>query len=173
MAGRMNAGQLAQLWKKYKYAVGVMIIGIMLMLLPTSAKKNAAKEQTAASRQESFSLEEMEEKMETTLGQIQGVGRLRVMLTLKNASEIQIAEDTDISREADGSYDSRRQPVTVNRGSGYQDVIITSQRYPNFQGAVVVCDGADDSAVQLAITNAVGVLTGLGSDRISVVKWQS
>ena len=37
-------------------------------------------------------------------------------------------------------------------------------------GAAIVCDGASDSAVRLAIVRAVSDCTGLGSDRITVIK---
>lgn len=38
------------------------------------------------------------------------------------------------------------------------------------QGAAVVCDGADDARVRLAIVEAVSAYTGLGSDRIKVLE---
>jgi len=38
------------------------------------------------------------------------------------------------------------------------------------EGAVVICEGAEDSAVRLSVTNAVSVYTGLGSDKIRVMK---
>jgi stage III sporulation protein AG len=62
--------------------------------------------------------------------------------------------------------------VTLNRGSGCQDVVITGQTYPAYQGAVIVCQGADNSAVRLAVSEAVSALTGLSSDKISILKWQ-
>ena len=37
-------------------------------------------------------------------------------------------------------------------------------------GCVVVCEGADSPAVRLEVTNAVAAYTGLGSDKISVIK---
>ena len=163
---------LVQLWKKYQYALLVVFAGVLLMLLPHTAK-HTEKETPSSQGEESFILEDVEQRMERVLGQMQGVGKVRIMLTLKSASEIQVAEDSELRREDDGSYDARHQPLTVNRGSGYQDVVVTGQTYPVFQGAVVVCEGADNSAVQLAVTQAVASLTGLGMDRISVVKWQS
>ena len=36
------------------------------------------------------------------------------------------------------------------------------------EGAAVVCEGADDARVRLAVVNAVSAYTGLGSDRITV-----
>ena len=38
------------------------------------------------------------------------------------------------------------------------------------RGCVVVCEGADSPAVRLEVTNAVAAYTGLGSDKISVIK---
>ncbi len=38
------------------------------------------------------------------------------------------------------------------------------------EGAVVICRGADESAVRLCVTNAVSAYTGLGSDKIRVIK---
>ena len=45
--------------------------------------------------------------------------------------------------------------------------------YPVYQGAVVVCQGAGNSQVRLTVIDAVSVLTGLSSDKISVVKWKN
>jgi len=40
-------------------------------------------------------------------------------------------------------------------------------------GAVVVCTGGDDPAACYQVTNAVSAYTGLGSDKISVMKMKS
>ena len=42
--------------------------------------------------------------------------------------------------------------------------------YLSGNGAVVVCQGADDAQVRLNVTNAVAAYTGLGSDKITVMK---
>jgi len=36
----------------------------------------------------------------------------------------------------------------------------------------VVCQGADSSAVRLAVTEAVAALTGLSTEKITVVQWE-
>jgi stage III sporulation protein AG len=41
---------------------------------------------------------------------------------------------------------------------------------PEYLGAVVVCQGADDPTVRLAVSEAVSKATGMGADRISVLK---
>ncbi len=50
------------------------------------------------------------------------------------------------------------------RGVGAAEVLLSAQ------GCVVVCEGADSPAVRLDVTSAVMAYTGLGSDRISVMK---
>lgn len=39
-------------------------------------------------------------------------------------------------------------------------------------GAAIVCEGADDAKVRLAIVEAVKAYTGLGSDKITVLKME-
>ncbi len=38
------------------------------------------------------------------------------------------------------------------------------------EGAVIVCQGAEDVSVRYCVTNAVSAYTGLGSDKIRVIK---
>ena len=111
--------------------------------------------------------------MAEVLGTINGVGRVRIMLTLRSGSTLRLAEDSTISDSTGGQTKQEKQVLTVNRGSGRQEVVVTQQLYPTYQGAVVVCEGAGSSPVRLAVVNAVSVLTGLSSDKISVVKWKS
>jgi len=169
----MQLVKLEQIWKKYKYVALIILLGVLLMLLPTS-RKSTGKQQSLPQQSESvFSLEETEKKMEAVLSQIDGVGKLRIMLTLSAGPQLQLAADTDQSQgTGGGDVRSRRETVTLNRGSGYQEAIVTKQFYPVYRGAVVVCQGAGNSAVRLAIIEAVSALTGLSADKISIVKWK-
>jgi len=54
--------------------------------------------------------------------------------------------------------------LSAIRGVGETEVLLSAA------GAVVVCEGAQDPAVRLNVTNAVAAYTGLGSDKISVMK---
>ena len=163
----MKKWNIGNLWKKYKYVGLVVLAGILLMLLP--GKKTAAQTQESGG---SFSLEDTERRMEELLGRMDGVGRVQVMLTLKNSSALELAEDAD-DTDRDGELRRQREPVTLNRGSGYQDVVVTRETYPVYLGAVVVCQGAGSGGVRLAVTEAVAALTGLPADRITVVQWNS
>ena len=143
---------LAAIWKKYKLVLLVAAVGVVLMLLPGGKQTQSAQAETDT--RGTYSLEETERRMETLLGKISGTGRLSLMLTVQSGAELELA-------------------VTLGRGSGTQDVVVTRELYPSYQGAVVVCEGAGDAAVRLALTEAVSALTGLSADRISIVQWKS
>ena len=164
---RMKKWSIGNLWKKYKYVGLVVLAGIVLMVLPAGTSAPDPQKDSGG-----FSLEDTERRMEELLGRMDGVGRVQVMLTLKNGSSLELAEDAD-STKRDGETRAQREPVTLNRGSGYQDVVVTRETYPVYLGAVVVCQGAGSSGVRLAVTEAVAALTGLPADRITVVQWNS
>ena len=162
----MGKVRWSELWKKYKFVLLVVLVGIILMLLPVSSQTKETEENKSQIPQESFDLAAMEQRMEEVLGKIDGVGKLRLMLTLQSGTRLTLAEDTQRDQDR-----TQRETVTLNRGSGNQEIVITNRFYPVYQGAVVVCQGADSSAVRLAITETVQALTGLPSDRIRVAKW--
>lgn len=155
--------------KRYKYVVLVALVGVVLMLLPSGGGEQQTAESTDIS--EDAALTETEQRLERLLGRIRGVGQVQVMLTLKSGVALQLAEDRSASLR-DTEDRQEREVVTLSRGSGYEDVVVTKKTYPVYQGAVVVCQGAGDSGVQLAVIQAVSVLTGLGSDKITVVQWK-
>ena len=64
-------------------------------------------------------------------------------------------------------------------GVGRVQVMLTLKTGPTLQLAqdmdleqVVVCQGAGSSAVRLAVTEAVAALTGLSTEKITVVQWE-
>ena len=162
--------KLKDILNKYRFAVLVALAGVVLMLLPAGKQEIEAAD--TAGEEMSFSLEETERRMAEVLSAMDGVGRVQVMLTLKNSSALELAEDAD-DTDRDGELRRQREPVTLNRGSGYQDVVVTRETYPVYLGAVVVCQGAGSGGVRLAVTEAVAALTGLPADRITVVQWDS
>ena len=147
----------------------MLLAGLLLLLLPTG--KSSGQERQTGDDTQLYSLEETEQRMAQLLGKMSGVGRVQVMLSLKTGPTLQLAQDMDLEQE-EGSLRQRSQPVTVNRGSGWQEALVTRQDYPVYQGAVVVCQGAGSSAVRLAVTEAVAALTGLSTEKITVVQWE-
>lgn len=161
---------------RYKYVLLVAALGGLLLIWPSGkktaeiAEKNAVTGVTGAAGLRTADAREMEEAMEAILAEISGVGRVDVMLTLHSGSELVLAEDGKLrysgSVQSPDSYERSADTVTV---AG--DVVVTREVYPQYRGALVVCDGGGNDKVRLAVVDAVSALTGLGADRIAVVKW--
>ena len=164
---------LLALLGKYKFVLLVALAGIVCLLWPANDKEEqTVPEETAVAG--SSELEDMEREMEEILEKIHGVGEAKLMLTLDRGKEALLAEDSSLSYSGDTrapeDYSRTSQPVILS-GDG-DEVIIRQEVYPKFRGALVVCRGGGDPAVQLSVIEAVSALTGLGADKISVVKWQ-
>lgn len=161
-------GPVWKLLDQYKYVLIVIAAGILLLLWPSGEAERGTADAAAPGVQEEFDLEALEEKLSRTLSQIEGAGKVTVTLTVKNGMEQVLASDRTTSVTERGSS-VEEETVLVNHGSGQETVPLT-RRYPTFQGALVVCEGADDIQLRLLITQAVSSLTGLGADRITVCK---
>ena len=152
---------------KYKYELLVAVIGAVRLLWPWEKAESPPGESGPSGGED---LQKTEAAMEEILGKINGVGRVDVMLTLQSGSELVLAEEGSLRYSGDSrspdSYERTNQPITDSGG-----VVVTQEVYPRYRGALVVCDGGGSDSVRLQIINAVSALTGLGADRIAVVKW--
>lgn len=155
--------------KKYKYLLVILAAGILLMLLPFGGGNSAEKPASAEPSYDSFELENFERDLADVLSKMSGVGKTEVVLTLKSTMETVYATDTR-TEHRDGSQSEQSETVMANAGSGVQSAVVASRIYPQFQGALVVCDGGGSASVRLEVTRAVAALTGLSSDRITVTR---
>ena len=165
-----NKREAEQLWKlleKYKYVLIILAAGLILLLWPTGEKERP--EETAnRSGLEEFDLAALEEKLSQILSQVEGAGKVTVALTVKSGMEqVPVTDRSTSVTERGNSLEEKT--VVISTGSG-QEAVVRVQRYPQFQGAVVVCQGGDRADVRLLLTQAVSALTGLGSDKITVCK---
>ena len=153
--------------KKYKYVVLVLLIGIGLLMIPS--KKNEDVQVVKSETDENMYALMMEERICSMLTKINGAGQVKVMLTLACSSRTEYHADVQVNSDAGGNSEERK-TVILSEGSAYDKAAVSVVRYPQFQGALIVCEGADSASVRLDILNAVSALTGLGTDRITVVK---
>ncbi len=155
-------------FSKYRYGILILVIGMLLILIPTSNSKEKANTDITDNK-EYFSVEAMEEKLEEILSQIEGAGRIDVMLTVESGMQHIFAQDGRVERDSNMLHEER-ETVVISSGSGTQETVLVQQIYPRFQGALVVSEGGGDPSVRLNLTKAVAALTGLGADKISVCK---
>lgn len=165
--------KISEIFGRYKYVLLVAVLGAFLLLLPKqeSAKSDAAPTYLS---DESSDIRQLEREMEEILSKMSGVGRVDVMLTVESGGELVLATDSTLrysgSPQRPDDYDRSNETVTVSGGNG-TEVVVTQERSAKFRGALIVCDGGDNDAVRLKILEAVCALTGLGSDRVAVVRW--
>lgn len=157
---------LKQLLQRYKYALLVVLVGVLLLSFG-GGTHDGAKAESTIEEEIQFDLEVMERKLEQALSKVSGAGRVTVVLSLKEGIRRVLAQDTRIT---DNEQD--KTTVIVSHGSGMEDPVLLQSVYPRYQGALVVCDGADSAAVRLELLEAVRVLTGLSSEKISICKRQ-
>jgi len=154
---------ITQQLAKYKYALGVLALGVVLMLLPSPREAESAEVGG-----ESFDRLAVQREMEQILSKIDGAGALRLMLSVGSGTELELACDVS-AQSGDGRETREKKPLVLDAGSA-ESVVVTKSRYPGYTGALIVCEGAGSAAVRLSITQAVASLTGLSADRITVVK---
>jgi stage III sporulation protein AG len=171
-------GKIWELVKKNKYVMVVLLVGLVLILLPMGSQTRKEDAGTV-SRQTTaeFSLSDTENHIAEALSKIQGAGKVTVVLTLRCGTEQVLARDENVSNTTKGAGDSAETSsersvttVIVSAGSGAENPIMLKYIYPEYLGALVVAEGADDAAVKLQLVRAVSGLTGLGADRIVVTK---
>ena len=126
-----------------------------------------------------------EEKLEDVLRYVDGVGQVRVLITLKE-SEHRIVEkdgpeeysDTDETDAAGGSRtigESRIEKNTIytvdERGQSVPYVVKTIS--PTVEGVVVIAQGAQEQRVQDNIIEAIQVLFDIDANNIKIVKMKN
>lgn len=146
--------------KKYRYVLLVVLAGILLMALPESKEEQEKPEKTVEASQPC-----LQESLTDILSQIAGAGKVKVLLT--EAAGAQTIYQTD---EDHSTSDIRRQTVLVTNASREEAGLVKQVNPPTYQGAIVLCQGADSASVRLSIVEAVSNATGLSTDKISVLK---
>jgi len=154
-----------------KYILAVLLLGVVLILFPTRSSKN----ETVPKEDEPplFLLEDEERRIEKALSEADGAGQVKIVLTLKTGTERVLAEDVQLNISDEGDLsdtESTVSTVVISSGSSREEPVTLKYIYPEYTGALVVAEGAGSAEVRLLLTQAVASLTGLSSDKITVIK---
>lgn len=166
----------------------IAICGVVLVMLPTGSKsKNKAgstvKQEKAADNIIEVSEDEycknLENRLETILSGIKGVGKVKVMITFKSTSEKVVLKEIsyDKSSEKTGndnsnireSYKEEEAVVFKEDSDGNTIPYIIKENVPEIEGIAVVAEGGDNKDIILKITNVVQALFGVLPHKISVI----
>ncbi len=142
----------------------------------------AAAKAKAAAESNSAYKKNMELQLEKTLGAMEGVGQVEVMLTLQDTGEAVVEKDVTRNEERTAEEDSegtKRENSVINSqeetiyiqndGSGGTP-FVAKEVNPRVEGVLVVAQGAGSAAVVKNISDAVMALFPVEAHKIKVVK---
>lgn len=158
------SGKIMDYIKKYRYVLLVLAAGIILMALPEKKAQTSDSPQPAETAQQLG----LQESLEELLSQMEGAGKVRVLLTQARGEQVlyQTNEDTDT---AENSSQLRVETVILSGSDRGETGLVQQVNPPEYLGAVVLCQGAGNAAVRLSVVEAVMSATGLTSDKITVL----
>lgn len=153
-----------KLLSKYKYALLILAVGMILMSLPDEEKPAITQVQPVSDKELTQA-----QQLEEILAEIHGVGRVKVMLTEAVGAETVFQTDTDRTTSTD-SESMQVDTVIITNSEREEQGLVRSITPPVYLGAIIVCQGGDNPSIKLSIVQAVSNVTGISSDRITVLK---
>lgn len=143
-------------------------------------KKLAQTNQNLSNEEVSDSNEnDMVMNLEEILSNINGVGKVKVMITYAETSktipvynEESSQEDTEETDSQGGTRkvtqtDTKKEVIYEENDNG-KSLITQSIVSPTIEGAIITAEGANDPTVKTNIIQAVGAVTGLATHKIQV-----
>jgi stage III sporulation protein AG len=164
----------------YKYLILISFVGIFLIFISTTKKRekpNKTKvEKTNFQNSEEYATH-LENKLNKIISKIKGVGRSEVLVTLENGFENIYANSEKTATNSNENFsgkmstrnDSQKDIAMKDTKEGKQPVVIT-QKEPKIKGVLIVCEGANDGLVVEQIHDAVLRSFNIKANQLSVVK---
>lgn len=125
--------------------------------------------------------QQLEMRVKNILKNVDGVGKVDVMIALYASSEKVIRSDTNsngsLTEETDSSGGTRRSEsntysttTVMEEGGGSSAPVIEKEVYPEISGIVISAEGGGDPKVRSEIAAAMEALFGLPAHKIKVLK---
>ena len=150
----------------------IVILGIaalMLILLSALIPKNDT--ETLPPVQEEFDTEDycchVQQRLEEFLGNIEGVGRVSVLINVAGSQEYIYASEGRQSRSENKSEEETKY-VMIGNGSE-KSALVETVRMPEITGVVIACTG-DSPAVREQVYRTASAALGIPTTKIYVTK---
>ena len=131
---------------------------------------------------EEYIVGKMEKRLEEMLSAMQGVGRVKVMITLASSGEKIVEKDIPLERSNIVENDStggnrstnemysREETVYSTNSEGDKIPYVIRENSARVEGVGVVAQGGDQTQVQKNISDVIQALFGIEAHKIKVVK---
>lgn len=172
----------------------ILLSGILLLVIvfpvPEQRESSSAAQQ-AGDAETSLSSEirdngdyerYLEEKTSRILEDVEGVGEVTVMITLKSDGQKIIEKDQSSSSQSADEEDSSggtrsvedqssdKTSIYEQTADGSSTPYVSKELAPEVEGVVVIADGGDNAVVAQNITEAVQALFGVEAHKIKIMK---
>lgn len=177
------ACQKLLLEKRSSVLLCVGIAGMALILLSTLIKPGDRETAPAGASVSAVDYAaQMEKRLASIIGNIDGVGRCQVMVTTESGVEHVYAVEESRNVNETNSYDgeaiqrqtqqenSAQKYIVVDAGGGKKEALLKTERPPKIQGVVVVCEGAGSTIVQQRVTEVVATALDIPYTKVCVTK---
>ena len=176
---------------KNKWLIAVLVGALLLVVaLPSSEKNEKSSEKgeesvtTAATDSGGTKADRYRRQLETELAQMleemEGVGKVKVMITLKDSGERVVEKDrsdsSTVSEETEQEALKRRETqlqseeTTVYADRETNEPFVSKENRPAVEGVLILAEGGDSTAVKQNISDAVLALFHVDAHKIKVVK---
>ena len=164
--------------KKDKWLI-ILLVGLLLVVIamPVSDIKSDQTQQMqkAENASEDTYADALEKRLENALAKVEGVGNVKVMITLASSSEKVVEKDREMTSEVQegesgGKNTSSSETAVYANGNGEEMPYVKQELSPRIEGVLVIADGGDNAIVIENITEAVQALFGVDTHKIKVMK---
>jgi len=159
-------------------------LGLVLVAFPLLFNSDSIDSTTKTEKQQQQDAqvykEDLEQRLTDILTNVDGVGQVKVMVTLdgENSKSIAYNETTSGSSSTDNTSRSSEQTtvskdaVLVKEGTETSPYTL-EDKYPQVLGVVVVADGAQNVYVKSYITNAVKTALNISAHKVVVLPMEN
>ncbi len=127
--------------------------------------------------------QQLEERLESILGKIEGVGKVSVLITYSETSQVVAMynenQKESATEEADTGGGTRKitetdssKEIVYKEENGEKVPVTQKMILPKIEGAIITAEGAKNAEVRTNIIQAIEAATGLATHKIQVFAMQ-
>lgn len=184
--GKIFPDSIKKIPKNQLLIAGLAGILLLVIAIPVEKKADSTEEtgqafEQAAEESVGDYAKRMERRLGEILGDMEGVGKVNVMITLKDEGEQMVEKDrtksSENTQEQDGStvrtgtqQQSQEETIYSSQSGGNGEPFVTREIAPRVEGILVVAEGGGNAQVAKNISDAVLALFPVEVHKIKVVK---
>lgn len=120
----------------------------------------------------------LEQELEEVLSKIEGVGKVKVLITYSESSQIVVMYNENKNISVTEETDSEGGIRTIEATDANKEIILDGDNnpitekivMPKIEGAIIIAEGGGDAILKSNIVQAVSAVTGLASHKVQVFK---